>query len=205
MIRLSRYAIPLFFSYVLISFIFCPQARGQKVAVKTNTLYWATTTPNLGLEIGLGPRTSLDVSGGYNPFRFGSKDSNKKFQHWIVQPEFRLWNCGRFYRGFWGFHAMYGKYNAGNISLPLNLISGLKTHRYEGWLVGAGVSYGYHIYLGPHWNLEATFGFGYAYLDYKRFECVRCGDYKNKESKHYFGPTKLGISFVYLFNYKSRR
>ena len=35
----------------------------QKVAVKTNLLYDATTTMNLGLEIGLGKKWSLDLSG----------------------------------------------------------------------------------------------------------------------------------------------
>ena len=39
----------------------------QKVAVKTNLLYDATTTMNLGLEIGLGKKWSLDLSGNYNP------------------------------------------------------------------------------------------------------------------------------------------
>ena len=34
----------------------------QKVAVKTNLLYDATTTMNLGLEIGLGKKWSLDLS-----------------------------------------------------------------------------------------------------------------------------------------------
>lgn len=27
----------------------------QKVAVKTNALYWATTTPNLGVEVAIQP------------------------------------------------------------------------------------------------------------------------------------------------------
>ena len=39
----------------------------QKVAVKTNVLYWATTTPNLGFEFGLGKKTSLEFSAGTTP------------------------------------------------------------------------------------------------------------------------------------------
>lgn len=38
----------------------------QKVAVKTNVLYWATTTPNLGFEFGLGKKPLLEFFGGYN-------------------------------------------------------------------------------------------------------------------------------------------
>lgn len=44
------------------SFI-CP-AVAQKVALKTNLLYDATSTMNLGFEFGLSPKWTLDV---YNP------------------------------------------------------------------------------------------------------------------------------------------
>lgn len=36
----------------------------QDIAVKTNLLYWATSTPNIGFEFGLGKRTTLDLVGG---------------------------------------------------------------------------------------------------------------------------------------------
>ena len=36
-------------------------------AIKTNGLYWATTTANIGFEVGLGKKLTLDVSGNYNP------------------------------------------------------------------------------------------------------------------------------------------
>ena len=51
----------------------------QKVAVKTNLLYDATTTMNLGLEIGLGKKWSLDLSGNYNPWKF---DDETRLRHW---------------------------------------------------------------------------------------------------------------------------
>ena len=35
-----------------------------RFAVKTNALYWATTTANLGFEVGLGKAWTLDVSTG---------------------------------------------------------------------------------------------------------------------------------------------
>lgn len=55
------------------------------------TTYWAT--PNLGVELGLGRATTLDISGNYNPFE---KNDGKMFKHWLVQPEFRYWLCERF-------------------------------------------------------------------------------------------------------------
>jgi len=57
----------------------------QDIAVKTNLLYWATSTPNIGFEFGLGKRTTLDLVGGYNPWTL-NKDDNKKIKHWMVMP-----------------------------------------------------------------------------------------------------------------------
>lgn len=62
-------------------------------AIKTNALYWATTTPNLGFEIGLSDKFTLDLSGNYNPWTFSD---SKKLKHWLVQPELRFWTCERF-------------------------------------------------------------------------------------------------------------
>ncbi len=50
-------------------------AVAQKVALKTNLLYDATSTMNLGFEFGLSPKWTLDVSGNYNPWTFSK---NKK-------------------------------------------------------------------------------------------------------------------------------
>lgn len=44
------------------------------LALKTNLLYAATLTPNLGLEIGITPQISLNIVGSYNPWnREGKK------------------------------------------------------------------------------------------------------------------------------------
>lgn len=55
-----------------------------KIAVKTNLLYDATSTFNLGFEFGLGKKWTLDVSGNYNPWTFSE---NRKMKHWLIQPE----------------------------------------------------------------------------------------------------------------------
>lgn len=66
---------------------------GQKTAVKTNLLYTATTTPNIGIETRLSNTTSLELVAGYNPWSFGE---NKKLKHYLIQPEFRWWFCETF-------------------------------------------------------------------------------------------------------------
>ena len=42
------------------------EAYLPKFAIKTNALYWATSTPNLGFEVGLAKKLTLDISGNYN-------------------------------------------------------------------------------------------------------------------------------------------
>ena len=157
----------------------------QKYAVKTNLAYWATTTLNIGGEIALAPRMTLDMTANYNPFHFRG---NKKIMHWAVQPEWRYWTCRRFMGHFIGVHAHGGKYNGG-----------LKKYRYDGWGVGGGFSYGYQWIMSKHWNIEANIGVGYARVKYEQFSCVECGGKLGEGYKNYFGPTKASLSLIYLF------
>jgi hypothetical protein len=177
--------------------------HAQKAALKTNTLYWATGTINLGTEVALGQKTTLDLVITGNPWVFGDVELNRKIWHWMAQPEIRFWQSERFTDGFIGVHATTGSFDAGGIALPLGIFPGLKDYRYEGWTAGVGVSYGWQWYLSPHWNLEATFGFGYQLFNYNVFDCVQCGEMMAENVvKHYFGPTKIGLSFIYLFKSK---
>ena len=74
-------------------------AKAQDVALKTNGLYWATTTPNVGVEVALSPKYTLELAGAYNPWTF--KD-DKKMRFWLVQPEVKYWFCEKFEGHFVG-------------------------------------------------------------------------------------------------------
>ena len=175
-------------------------ARAQNVALKTNLLYDATLTANAGIEVGLAPRWSFDLSGNYNAWPV----DDHKWKHWLVQPEVRYWFCDRFAGHFMGLHLLGGQYNFGNIKNSLNFLgtdfSELTDHRHQGWMAGAGLAYGYSWILGRHWNLELELGVGYVYTRYDVFECAGCGK-KVEEDKphHYVGPTKAAINLVYEF------
>lgn len=166
-------------------------AWGQHVAVKSNLLHDLSASMNLGLEFKLKPKTTLDFSVSYNPWNY---TDNKKMKHILVQPELRFWTCESFFGHFFGLHAHYGYYNVGGIG-PFTAI---KNNRYEGWLAGAGLSYGYHWLLSNRWSLEATFGLGYVYTDYTKWECKQCGERIKDSNKQYFGPTKAGVSIIYI-------
>ena len=168
--------------------------------IKTNLLYDATTTFNLGVEFRLSKSLTLDVPVNYNPWTFSG---NKKIKHVLVQPELRYWIYEPFNGHFLGVNALWSTYNVGGVEIPFGMrealgYGNLRNYRYEGNLYGAGVSYGYHWMLSNRFSLEGTFGVGYAYLDYNRFECERCGVKLGRETRHYFGPTKLGLSLIYM-------
>ena len=145
-------------------------ASAQKVALKTNLLYDATATVNAGIEIGLAPRWTLDISGNFNDW---TMSHNRKWKHWLVQPEARYWFCERFSGHFIGIHAHGGEYNFGNLKNGIKFLgydfSKLTDNRYQGWYVGGGLSYGYAWILGKHWNLEAELGIGYIYTRFDKY------------------------------------
>ena len=174
-------------------------AEAQQVALKTNLLYDATATPNLGMEIGIGKKHSMQVFYGLHPWSFGHGEDQKYLKHWVVNPEVRYWLCQRFNGSFFGVHAFGGQYNASHVKMPLGWWKELRDNRFEGWYAGAGVSYGYQWVLSRHWNLEASLGVGAAYIDYQKFACGECGKKMDDGHKTYVGPTKLALSIMYMF------
>ncbi len=165
--------------------------NAQTMGIKTNILYDATATFNLGAEIGLGKRTSLDISGNYNPWDFSN---NKRWKHWLVQPEFRYWLCERFNGHFFGIHAHVGQFNVNKLDL---FSDNLKNHNYQGDFYGGGISYGYQWMLSTRWSIEASLGVGYAHVKYDKYPCTECGTIEKSDTRNYWGPTKAAVSIVY--------
>ena len=173
----------------------------QNVAVKTNLVYDVAANVNAGIEFGLAPKWTVDVSGNFNAWNMSH---NRKWKHWLVQPELRYWFCDRFAGHFLGMHLHGGQYNVGGLKNSMSFLgtdfSKLSDNRYQGWFTGVGLAYGYTWMLGEHWNLEAEIGLGYSYTKYDRFECVGCGKkIEEDKSHHYVGPTKAAINLVYVF------
>jgi len=181
---------------ILMTMFLSVSLYSQVVGLKNNLIYDATLTPNLGLEIGLGRKSTLDVNVGYNPFTFSD---HKKFKHWLVQPEYRYWFCEKFNGTFFGIHAHGGEFSVSRLKLPFGMFPSLENHRYEGWFVGGGISIGHQWILSKHWNLEASIGAGYAYIDYDKYECPGCGPKLKAGHYNYFGVTKATLSFIYMF------
>ena len=174
--------------------------KAQDFAIKTNLLYDATATANLGIEFPMSQKWTMDISGN-----FCGWDVNKhKWKHWLVQPEARYWFCNTFQGHFLGLHVLGGQYNFGNIRNNVKFLgsdfSQLTDYRFQGWGAGAGIAYGYSWILAKHWNLEAEIGIGWIYTRFDKYPCAVCGTKLEKDRPHnYYGPTKLAINIEYLF------
>lgn len=168
----------------------------SQVGIKTNLLGWGTASINAGVEIGTGTKSTVNISGSINPFEF--KDG-KKWRHWAVLPEYRYWFCEKFHGSFIGIHAIGMQYNFAKLDFPFDIFPELENNRYQGWGVGGGIAYGCQWLLSKHWSLEATIGVGYVYSRYEKYPCAECGTMLEKGTKHYVGPTKAAVSFIYVF------
>ncbi|MDE6270419.1 MAG: DUF3575 domain-containing protein [Muribaculaceae bacterium] len=184
-------------------FLFIPfKTHAQDFAVKSNLLYDATATVNIGAELRLSRKWSFDLSGNMN---FWSFSEGKRWKHWLLQPEARYWFCRSMGGHFLAFHALGGQYNVGHVDLDFLSFLGknfkeFKDNRHQGWYGGAGVGYGYSWLLSRHWNLEAEIAVGYIYTRYDVYRCAGCGKKIASDlTHHYFGPTKAALSIVYVF------
>ncbi|GHU90758.1 hypothetical protein FACS1894155_09530 [Bacteroidia bacterium] len=163
------------------------------VVIKTNLLYDATTTLNLGFEFYLSRKLTFDLPFNYNSWILLD---DKEIKHWLVQPELRYWLNRSFKGSFLGLHAHGGQFNTANV---------IDRYRYEGWLAGAGISFGHRWNFSRKWAMELTIGAGYAYIDYTKYSlagmdpegCETCGRKLMSDNKNYWGITKVGLSLSY--------
>ena len=170
--------------------LFSTRASAQQIGVKTNALMWAVLTPNLGCEVVVGERSSLEVSmfGHYRPYGVDSK-------LFAVQPEYRYWFSGRpMTREFVGVTAMVADYDMA-----------IRNHVYDGYAVSLGAIGGYAFSLGQSWRLELSGGLSLLYFRQKQH-------YRHDNYDDYFigqdapanswgyklFPAKLGVTFIYI-------
>ena len=204
-------------------------------AIRTNLVYLASTailskslqvTPNLGVEIGLSIKMTLNVIAGYNPWKppkcddennpnYEKSQKNHKLQHFLIEPEIRYWFCERFNGISVGIHGIYSQYNIGGYDIPplfkktwkdpkTNTIHEVryggtkKPERKYGVAYGGGVSFNYHWMLAKHLGLEFSLGVGLVYMQYGKHECKLCGNWLQDFTQTAMTPTKIGINLIYV-------
>ena len=161
---------------------YSPQAAAQRVSLKTNALYWATASPNLGLEFRLNRHLTLDLEGAANRLTIG--DNYSRIFHF--SPEMRYWFSARPQAGHF----------VGLTGVAYNCKVCLSHKWHNGDAFGAGVTYGYSFVLSRHWSMETTLGLGLAHIREKKYDDVPPSAPNN--SKWTLAPLKAGVTFVYI-------
>lgn len=126
---------------LMLASILCLNLNAQHAAVKTNLLYDATLTPNLGVELGLGRKSTMQVLYSLNLWKH-PLNNDKMWKHWQLLGEYRWWPCSKFNGHFIGVHAMGGEFDMQKVRFKLpfyNWPSDLRDKRYEGWNAGGAL------------------------------------------------------------------
>ena len=170
---------------VCLFFMCSTMAHAQRIGLKTNALYWAAMSPNMGAEFRINRHVTLNFEAMGSLLKAGKVDA-KGLQ---FSPEARYWFSARPQAGhFVGVMAVASNYN---------LLLDDTRHKGDAW--GAGLTYGYSFVLGRRWSLEATIGAGDVRVNEKKF-----ADAAEEEPEHAnntkwaWAPLKAGVTFVYL-------
>ncbi len=178
-----------------------PSRRPREWDVKWNMIMGAFATPFFGFSFSVADQWTLEFDGSYNAW---SLKNERHWKHGQGSAGARFWTKDREQGHFVGAHVLGGVYNFNGVRLPYQSYPSMDDHRYEGWGVGGGFSYGYRWNFSERWAMEGELGVGYVYSKYDKFACDRCGEKIASGKHHYVGPTKLALNLIYRFGKKSR-
>lgn len=164
-------------------------AFSQFYSGRTNLL--GLVTGNLNAEVGmtLNKKFSLHLPVQYNPFIY-SREKNTKFQNLTFMPGARYWLRESFMDQFIGLSLIGSRYHIGNL---------FDDYRYDGYGVGAGLSFGWTYPMAPRWNFEWELGVAGIWANYEKSVCKSCGYSYGKTQQWYVIPHKISASLIYLF------
>lgn len=151
--------------------------RRRVIAVKTNLLFVAALTANLGFEAELWPHWSIDLPVWYSPYDI---TSTRKLRLLAVQPEVRWWPGAVMNGHFIGLHTHVAGFN-----VAINDKARYQDPNHALW--GMGLSYGYAFSWGKdnRWGIEFNIGVGFAEYDYDA--------YRNRRMALYLNPVPMSI------------
>lgn len=185
-------------------------ANAQKVSVRTNLLYDATLSPNIGAELRIDSLWSLGMNIGINAWDI-DKEKNKKWRHILISPNVRKYFGNKTIKAeynrldstyrprYFEANLIYSHFNVGNTKIPFGLYSAVKDRRLQGDLIALGGKYGYSWILSRDWRLEAEAGVAVGYAWFKEYDCDHCGTFYGKGDRIFLLP-QLGINVVYIIN-----
>ena len=168
-------------------------------AVKTNLPADLVTAVNLGVELPLGEDFSVNAHFTFPWWTAGPYGNKYALQLLDAEGELRWWFAPGEERLEGHYLALQG--SGGKFDLQWGRDIGC----YQCYNWGVGLSYGYSMSLGEHWNLEFALTLGYLAIDYQHYVpspdwSVLLRDNAKAGVLHYFGPTGLKVSLVYPFH-----
>ena len=170
----------------------------RHIALRTNLLYDATLSPNLGFDVRVDSAWTVGLLAGVNAWDI-DKAENKKWRHMLFSLRARKFRKNLFEKGYYEGDLIYSHFNVGNVKFPFGLYSAVKNHRLQGDLVALGGKYGYSWILARDWRIEAEGGIAVGYAWFKEYECPHCGTYLGDGDRIFLLP-QLGINVVYIIN-----
>ena len=172
--------------------------KQPRVALRTNLLYDATLTPNLGMDVRVDSFRTVGLLAGVNAWDI-DKAKNKKWRHMLFSLRARKYRDSLFHKGYFVGDLIYSHFNVGNTKIPFGIYSAVKDRRLQGDLVALGGKYGYSWILSRTWRIEAEAGVAVGYAWFKEYDCDHCGTYYGKGDRIFLLP-QLGVNVVYIIN-----
>ena len=170
-----------------------------RVALRTNLLYDATLSPNLGVDVRVDSTWTVGLLAGMNAWDI-DKEKNKKWRHMLFSFRARKYvNDSVFHKGYFEADAIYSHFNVGNVKFPLGLYKTVRERRLQGDLLALGGKYGYSWILSRDWRIEAEAGVAIGYAWFKEYDCPHCGTYYGNDDRIFLLP-QLGVNIVYIIN-----
>ena len=175
------------------------ETKQPRMALRTNLLYDATLSPNLGVDVRVDSAWTVGLLVGINAWDI-DKEKNKKWRHALFSIRARKYRDSLFHKGYYEADVIYSHYNVGNTKIPFGLYSAVKDRRLQGDLIALGGKYGYSWILSRTWRIEAEAGVAVGYAWFKEYDCDHCGTYYGKGDRIFRLP-QLGVNVVYIINY----
>lgn len=174
------------------------EAKQPRIALRTNLLYDATLSPNLGVDVRVDSAWTVGLLVGINAWDINEKE-NKKWRHALFSIRARKYRDSLFHKGYYEADVIYSHYNVGNTKIPFGLYSAVKDRRLQGDLIALGGKYGYSWILSRTWRIEAEAGVAVGYAWFKEYDCPHCGTFLGNGDRIFLLP-QLGINVVYIIN-----
>ncbi|MFV0587589.1 DUF3575 domain-containing protein [Bacteroides reticulotermitis] len=162
------------------------------MALKTNLLLDAAAIPNIGLEFYLSRGWSIGAN-----WMYAWWSSNSRHRYW------RTYGGELYTRRYFGQLAKSAPLSGHHVGVYLQGLTYDVEWGGKGYLskfsYGAGLEYGYSLPVGRRINIDFTLGLGYLGGKFKTYQPQEdCYVWQSTNNRHWIGPTKAEISFVWL-------